>query len=127
MHPQLSIALAQSRHDELVSRAAERRRWFGHRARTDDRRARTGDHAFATSWTGMTLRLATAADRPALARLADLEQAERPTEPVLLGVVLGRPVAALSLNDGRVIADPFVHTAELVELLRMRACQLGCC
>jgi hypothetical protein len=119
MHPQLNIALAQSRHEEFVSRA-ERHRWFGHRAHRAERSP-------TASWAGMTLRLATAADRSALARLADLEQAERPSEPVLVGVVLGRPVAALSLNDGRVVADPFVHTAELVELLRMRACQLGCC
>ena len=120
MHPQLSIALAQSRHEELVSRAAARHRWPGRRRHTDDR------PAFAVpSWAGLTLRLATAADRAALARLADLEQVDRPTEPVLLGVLSDRPVAALSLNDGRVIADPFVRTTELVELLRMRAGQLG--
>jgi hypothetical protein len=120
MHPQLSIALAQSRHEEFVSRAAERRR----------RRSGGGqsqDPAPAPSWAGLTLRVATAADRAALARLADLDQADRPKEPVLLGVVSDRPVAALSLHDGRVIADPFVRTTELVELLRMRAGQLGLC
>jgi hypothetical protein len=35
-----------------------------------------------------------------------------------------RPIVALSLSDGRVIADPFLHTAELTELLRVRARQL---
>jgi len=74
----------------------------------------------------LTLRLATSADRPALAHLAELEQASRPPEPVLLGVVMQRPVAALSLSDGSVVADPFAPTAELVELLRLRARQLSC-
>jgi hypothetical protein len=32
--------------------------------------------------------------------------------------------AAISLSDGRAIADPFRHTAELVDLLKMRAAQL---
>jgi hypothetical protein len=73
----------------------------------------------------LTLRLATAADRAALARLADLEQVDRPADPVLLGVLSNRPVAALSLHDGSLVADPFVPTAELIELLRMRAGQLG--
>ena len=33
----------------------------------------------------------------------------------------GRAVAALDLADGRVVADPFARTADLVELLRLRA------
>jgi hypothetical protein len=116
MHPQLNIALAQARHEDLTARAAKRR--------LRRRPERPEDQAPSISRAGLTLRLATGADRAALARLAELEQAERPSEPVLLGVVLGRPVAALSLNDGSVIADPFVRTAELVELLRVRAGQL---
>jgi len=44
---------------------------------------------------------------------------------VLLGVIKQRPVVALSLSDGRVIADPFSNTAELTELLRVRARQLA--
>ena len=74
---------------------------------------------------GLTVRLATTADRPALARLAGLDEAPAPSGPVLLGVVMQRPVAALSLSDGRVLADPFTPTADLIELLRLRARQLG--
>jgi hypothetical protein len=37
----------------------------------------------------------------------------------------GRPVAAVSLSDGAVIADPFVATADVVALLQLRARQLG--
>lgn len=113
MQPQLNLALAQARQQEFAGVAAGRRR---HRS---DR-----DAAPQLSWAGLTLRLASAADHAALARLADLDQADRPADPVLLGVVSGRPVAALSLDDGRVVADPFVRTTELVELLRLRARQL---
>ena len=77
----------------------------------------------AVHWQGLTLRLATSADRAALARLADLEQTTRPAEPVLVGELMQRPVAALSLRDGSVIADPFTPTAELIELMRLRARQ----
>ena len=117
MQPQLSIGIAQARHQEFVEQSARR----GRAAR---RRLRAA--ASPLLWEGLTLRLATSADRPALAHLAELEQVSRPAEPVLLGVVMQRPIAALSLRDGSVIADPFAPTAELVELLRLRARQLSC-
>ena len=118
MQPQLSVGLAQARHEELLDQSRRQRRGAGWRRR--DRVA-----APPVFWQGLTLRLATSADRSALARLAELEQTTAPAEPVLLGVMLQRPVAALSLRDGRVIADPFSPTAELVELLRLRARQLS--
>ena len=121
MNPQLSLGLARARHQELLDQAIRHRRGAGRRRR------REGGAAPTLSWAGLTLRLATSADRAALARLADLEQTSAPAEPVLIGVVMARPIAALSLSDGRVIADPFAPTAELVELLRLRACQLGYC
>ena len=47
---------------------------------------------------------------------------QRPlTGPALVGEIDGRPAAAVSLTDGRVIADPFQQTGRLVALLRMRA------
>jgi hypothetical protein len=71
----------------------------------------------------VTVRHATAADGAALTRLAALDSARPPAEPVLLAEVDGIPMAAVSLADGRVVADPFERTAELVELLRVRAAQ----
>jgi len=117
MHSQLSFALATARHQEFLDQATRRRR----RSRAARRDAEIAPAAF---WEGLTLRLATACDRAALARLAELEQAEQPAEPVLLGVVMQRAVAAVSLSDGRIVADPFFATSELVELLRLRARQL---
>ena len=54
-------------------------------------------------------------------RLAELDSQRPLTGPALVGEIDGRPAAAISLDDGRVVADPFQHTAQLVALLRMRA------
>ncbi len=60
-------------------------------------------------------------DVRAVADLAILDSREPITGPALLAEVDGVPRAALDLTDGSVAADPFVRTAELVGLLRMRA------
>lgn len=73
----------------------------------------------------VVVRLATAADLPALAYLADLDSAKRPVGETLIGERYGRPVVALGLSDGSVVADPFVPTSEVTELLRLRAAQLS--
>jgi hypothetical protein len=70
------------------------------------------------------IRIATAGDRLSLQRLAELDSATPPTGATLIAELRGSAVAALSLNDGSTIADPFVPTSELVELLRVRAKQL---
>jgi hypothetical protein len=67
------------------------------------------------------LRLARAGDTPAVHRLADLDDAQDLEGQVLLAVVDGEAVAALSLADRRVVANPFVGTQDAVTLLRMRA------
>jgi hypothetical protein len=72
----------------------------------------------------VTVRLAGVADTPALARLAQLDSATAPDQPILLAELSGQPVAAVSLADGAVVADPFVPTAEVVALLKLRARQL---
>jgi hypothetical protein len=75
------------------------------------------------SETSYTVRSAHQADAFALQRLAQLDSAEVPAAPLLIGELDGRLVAALSLSDGTVIADPFVPTVELVALLRLRSRQ----
>jgi hypothetical protein len=54
-------------------------------------------------------------------RLAELDSQRPLAGPALLGEIDGRPAAAISLEDGRVVADPFQPTANLITLLRMRA------
>ena len=119
MFPHMNELLAQTRHNEMLETAEHRRGRFRRRRETP---ALDPSHL----WQGLTVRLATHADAPALRHLSELEQTSTPAEPLLLGVVMQRPVAALSLRDGRVIADPFTPTADVIELLSLRARQLGC-
>jgi hypothetical protein len=58
-------------------------------------------------------------------RLAALDDAPELEGPVLLAIVDGEAVAALSVDDGRVVANPFVATAHAVSLLRLRADHLS--
>jgi hypothetical protein len=69
----------------------------------------------------ISIRAATTGDGPALARLAALDSAPVPFGPVLLAEVDGRPLAALSVSEDRVIGDPFARTVDLVDLLRVHA------
>ena len=73
----------------------------------------------------VTVRLGAPDDEPDLARLAELDSATLPSAPLLIGERGGRPVAAISLRDGAIIADPFVVAADVVAMLRLRARQLG--
>jgi hypothetical protein len=69
----------------------------------------------------LVLRPATSVDSADLERLAALDSA-RPLEgDVLLAYAGGEVRAALSLADGRVVADPFWPSADLVQLLRAAA------
>lgn len=72
----------------------------------------------------VTVRAAQARDAQALRRLAALDDQPLPQAPLLIGEVGSRPLAALSLTDRRVVADPFVPTTEVVAMLRLRARQL---
>lgn len=73
----------------------------------------------------LTIRAATDADRDSLERLAQLDSARLPCQPLLVAEVDGQLRAAYSLRDGRAIANPFTSTLELVEMLKLRAGQLG--
>ncbi len=67
------------------------------------------------------MRLATEDDAYALRQLAALDSQRPLVGETLIGEIDGRPAAAMSLTGGRVVADPFVPTSQLVALLRMRA------
>ncbi len=71
------------------------------------------------------LRPARSGDEGALRRIAALDEADELHGPALVAVVSGDPVAAIALDDARVIANPFVPTAHAVSLLRMRASHLS--
>jgi hypothetical protein len=61
-----------------------------------------------------------ASDDRVVAKLAALDSARPLHAPVVIALVDGRPVAAASVVDGRVVADPFEPTADVVELLQAR-------
>jgi hypothetical protein len=69
----------------------------------------------------LSIRRAATGDIASLVRLAALDSAAPLRGDVLLAEVDGAPRAALSLHDGRVVADPFEPTAGDVALLRTRA------
>jgi hypothetical protein len=70
------------------------------------------------------IRYAAAADARAVHEIARLDS-QRPLEGrVLIGEIDGRVAAAISLDDSRVVADPFESTARLTPFLRMRASAL---
>jgi hypothetical protein len=72
----------------------------------------------------LVIRLATRYDDAELRTLAALDSARPLAGPVIVAQSDGRIDAALSLEDGRAIADPFRPTAGLVEVLRARGVRL---
>jgi hypothetical protein len=73
----------------------------------------------------LTIRMAVPADEGALRRLAQLDSAPPPKSvPTLMAEIGGELQAALPLDGGPAIADPFRPTAELVAILAERARQL---
>lgn len=73
----------------------------------------------------LVIRRARDDDGAVLWRLAALDSAAALDGEILLAEVDGQPHAAVSLTDGRHVADPFRRTAELVDLLRLRAAQMA--
>jgi hypothetical protein len=65
----------------------------------------------------LTIRQSTQADVRELRRLAELDSARPIDGPTLIAEHRGHPVAAVSLDGRRSIADPFLPTANVVEML----------
>lgn len=72
----------------------------------------------------IVIRRATEADRVAMERLAQLDSASMPAGGALVAEVAGEPVAAIEIETGAAIADPFHRTADVVELLTLRAARM---
>ena len=70
----------------------------------------------------ITIRRSTDEDRPAIAQLAELDsRRDAPRGEMLLAFMGTELRAALPFDGGEALADPFHPTAELVDLLRVRA------
>ena len=71
-----------------------------------------------TSTASITIRHATAADEADLTRLATLDSSRVPSGELLVAEADGTLIAALSVDTGAAIADPFEHTAAIVGSMR---------
>jgi hypothetical protein len=71
------------------------------------------------------IRPATDEDRELISRIASLDSSSPIEGPALIGEIDGVAVAVLSLSDGRVVANPFRRTAELVAVMRAQAKSMG--
>jgi hypothetical protein len=89
---------------------------------TDTHRANHGPSEILMSHDEtITIRTSRETDAGELSRLAALDSAEPIRGDALLAEVNGRLRAALPLDGGRAIADPFARSVEVVTLLRTLA------
>lgn len=77
-----------------------------------------------TSTSTIVLQQATDDQDAALREISQLDSARTVARPALMAVVDGRLLAAASLRDGRIVADPFAETEQAVKLLRMRLAEI---
>ena len=82
-------------------------------------RTSTPSRLFDTS--SVSIRPAKPADAIAIARLAALDSSHSPRGSVLLAEVDGELWAALGVDDGHAVADPFRPSRRALDLLRTRA------
>jgi hypothetical protein len=92
---------------------------------TSSRNPTLAAHPTIARNSAVALRVARDDDAAAVRRLAALDDSPPLQGQVLLALVDDEAVAAASLSDGRVVANPFVPTADTVTLLSLRAAQLS--
>ena len=95
--------------------AAERERAIREKSRDAWHRRQRGE---------LKLRDATDDDAADLLRLARLDSQPRPPPALIVAMDRGVLVAAMSVESGNTIADPFQATAPVVAMLRLRAEQM---
>jgi hypothetical protein len=78
-----------------------------------------------TNTDSIALRLAGVDEAHVVRGLAELDDAPGLEGPVLLALIEGHAVTALSLDDGRAVGDPVVPTTEAIALLGLRAAHLS--
>ncbi len=69
----------------------------------------------------ISIRRATAADAPAIERLATLDAGRVPSGRTLVAEVGGELIAAYGVERGERLGDPFAPTAEVLDLLALYA------
>ena len=74
-----------------------------------------------TTAPSVLIRAARGSDGTELERIAQLDSTHVPAGSLLVAEADGRLVAAIASSTGEAIADPFLPTADVVELLQLRA------
>ena len=96
------------------------------RLRDADRRRSLLPAARVSTEPAVCIRLAGTGDSAAMNRLAELEGRSLPAGDALIAAIDERVLAAISMKSGETLADPFQHTAGLVDqLVGARAHKLG--
>jgi hypothetical protein len=72
----------------------------------------------------VAVRVAGPEDEAAIRRVAALDCRDAPAGPLLVAEADGEVIAALPIDGGEAVADPFRWTADVVALMKMRAAQL---
>jgi hypothetical protein len=80
--------------------------------------------AFANVDSSVLIRAARGSDGPALRRLAALDSSPLPEGALLIAETDHEVIAALSMDTGAKVADPFRRTADVIDLLTFRAKRL---
>lgn len=109
VHPEIEKFMASDRMEML---------------RADARRLPRRTQAAPEDERGFELRLCRVSDHDALVDLAALSERILPQGSFVLGFVDGRLAAALPIDGGPLLADPFLPTTHLRRLLELRAAQI---
>jgi hypothetical protein len=117
VHPDVMLQIVNERQAQLRREAA------AHRRAREARANRPGRMFPEAVERPATLRLDRVGDASRLYQLAALSGRPLAKGPFVLGEVDGRVVAALPVDGGPPIADPFELTEHLMPLLRLRAMQ----
>ena len=115
MRPALTAEMARVVVEERVEAADRYRR---------QKQARLAARERSDVYDSVTVRFAGVEDQAALHRLAERDAGRLPSGTLLVADVEGSLIAARSLANGDTIADPFVHSDHLVELLALRSAHL---
>jgi hypothetical protein len=89
------------------------------------RRSKRSTSSRLGGYDSVAVRLARAEDEAAIRRLASLDGKKAPEGRVLVAEADAELIAALAIDGGEAVADPFRWTSDVVALMEMRAEQLA--
>ena len=89
------------------------------------RRSKRSTSSRLGGYDSVAVRVARAEDEAEIRRIASLDGKKAPAGRVLVAEADREVIAALAVNGGHAVADPFRWTSDVVALMEMRAEQLA--